>query len=44
MEPVKGGALANLPEEAKKIFDDLGNSNSYASYAVRFEENIKEEK
>lgn len=36
MEPIKGGALANLPDEAKKIFDQLGDNNSYASYALRF--------
>lgn len=35
MEPVKGGALVNLPEEAKKVFDELGGG-SYASYAIRF--------
>lgn len=35
MEPVKGGNLVNLPEDAKKYFDALGNG-SYASYAVRF--------
>lgn len=34
MEPVKGGSLVNLPENAKKIFDELGGS--YASYAIRF--------
>jgi hypothetical protein len=35
MEPVKGGSLVNLPEEAQKIFDELhGGSN--ASYAIRF--------
>ena len=35
MEPVKGGALVNLPEEAQKVFDTLkGGSN--ASYAIRF--------
>lgn len=35
MEPVKGGKLVDLPEEAQKIFDDLlGGSN--ASYAIRF--------
>lgn len=35
MEPVKGGKLVNLPEDAQKIFDDLqGGSN--ASYAIRF--------
>lgn len=35
MEPVKGGNLVNLPEEAKEIFDRL-NGGSYASYALRF--------
>ena len=35
MEPVKGGNLVNLPEEAQKVFDALqGGSN--ASYAIRF--------
>ena len=35
MEPVKGGSLVNLPEEAQKVFDELhGGSN--ASYALRF--------
>ena len=36
MEPVKGGGLVNLPEEAKKLYDDLNQNLSYASYAVRF--------
>lgn len=36
MEPVKGGALVNLPEPAQRVFDELGSSLSYASYAVRF--------
>lgn len=43
MEPVKGGSLANLPEEAKQIFDEL-DGGSYASYAIRFAgsfENVK---
>lgn len=35
MEPVKGGNLVNLPEDAKKVLDDL-NSGSPASYALRF--------
>lgn len=35
MEPVKGGSLVKLPEQAKAIFDALG-SKSYASYAIRF--------
>lgn len=36
MEPVKGGSLANLPEDAKKCFDGLKSPDSYASYAIRF--------
>lgn len=35
MEPVKGGSLVNLPDEAKAVFDGIGTS-SYASYAIRF--------
>lgn len=35
MEPVKGGNLVNIPQEAKKVYDALGK-NSYASYAVRY--------
>ena len=34
MEPVKGGSLVNLPEEAKKVLDDL-HGGSPASYAIR---------
>lgn len=35
MEPVKGGTLVNLPQEAKRVLDNL-NGGSYASYAIRF--------
>lgn len=35
MEPVKGGNLVNLPEEAKAILDEL-NGGSPASYAIRY--------
>ncbi len=35
MEPVKGGALANLPEEAAAVFSGLGEK-SQASYAIRY--------
>lgn len=35
MEPVKGGALINLPQEAREILDGL-QGGSYASYAIRF--------
>ena len=35
MEPVKGGNLVNLPENAKAILEELGGG-SPASYAIRF--------
>lgn len=35
MEPVKGGNLANLPEDGKAVLDQL-NGGSPASYALRF--------
>lgn len=35
MEPVKGGNLANLPDDAKSIFDAL-QGGSPANYAIRF--------
>ncbi len=35
MEPVKGGHLAKLPVDAKKVLDSLGGG-SEASYALRF--------
>jgi len=35
MEPVKGGSLVNLPEDAQAVFDSLGGGSS-ASYAIRF--------
>ena len=35
MEPVKGGSLVEIPEEAQKIFDELGRGSN-ASYAIRF--------
>lgn len=35
MEPVKGGSLVNLPENAKAVLDELWGG-SPASYAIRF--------
>ena len=35
MEPVKGGNLVNLPDDAGKVLDDL-KGGSQASYALRF--------
>ena len=36
MEPVKGGTLAALPEEAKRIFRDTDSGRSDASWALRW--------
>ena len=36
MEPVKGGALVNLPKEALSVFDELNSDASIASYAIRY--------
>ncbi len=35
MEPVKGGALVNLPKEAATVLEELGKA-SQASYALRY--------
>lgn len=35
MEPVKGGQLVNLPQEASKLLDEMKNGSN-ASYAIRF--------
>ncbi|QAT50523.1 aldo/keto reductase [Caproiciproducens sp. NJN-50] len=36
MEPVKGGTLANIPEEAVKLFRDCAPDRSVPSWAIRF--------
>ncbi len=36
MEPVKGGALANLPENAEKLFKEYDENSENVSYALRF--------
>jgi predicted aldo/keto reductase-like oxidoreductase len=36
MEPVKGGSLANIPEEAEKLLKAYNPSMSAASWAIRF--------
>lgn len=41
MEPVKGGTLANLPEEAEKLFRDARKDSSIASWALRFAQSLK---
>ncbi len=35
MEPVRGGSLHTLNDEARKVFDELGTA-SYASFALRY--------
>lgn len=36
MEPVKGGTLANLPDEAEKLLKDYNPDASISSWAIRF--------
>ena len=40
MEPVKGGMLANPPEQIKEIFKKADSNRSVASWAIRFAANL----
>lgn len=40
MEPIKGGTLVNLPEEAGKILHDVNPGESPAAFALRFARNL----
>ena len=41
MEPVKGGTLAKLPEQAEKLFKDYDCSRSIASWAIQYAANLE---
>lgn len=36
MEPIKGGTLANPPQQVKEVLDRSGSGYSYAAWALRF--------
>ncbi len=42
MEPVKGGTLANLPEEAGALLEERAPGQSAASWAIRFAQNLEQ--
>ncbi|WP_253288395.1 aldo/keto reductase [Intestinibacter bartlettii] len=42
MEPVKGGTLANLPDDATKILKNINKDDSIASWAIRFTQSIEQ--
>ena len=41
MEPVKGGSLANVPEEAEKLFKSKEPHMSVSSWAIRYVAGLK---
>jgi len=42
MEPLKGGFLVNVPEEAQKLMKEYNQENSIVSWALRYVESIDE--
>ena len=40
MEPVKGGILANPPQQVRDVFDKTGRGWSYAAWALKFTANL----
>ena len=42
MEPVKGGTLATVPEEAERIFKSYAPESSVASWAIKFAASLPE--
>jgi len=42
MEPVKGGTLANLPEEAGRLLRQAAPGESTASWAIRFAQSLEQ--
>ena len=41
MEPVKGGMLANPPEQVKEVFKEANKGASFASWAIKFAANLE---
>ena len=41
MEPVKGGTLADLPEEAARLLRQAAPDRSSASWAIRFAQSLE---
>ena len=41
MEPVKGGMLANPPEQVKEVFKEANKDASFASWAIKFAANLE---
>ena len=42
MEPVKGGTLANLPDEVMQLLSQAAPRESAASWAIRFAQSLEQ--